>query len=145
MKILPSLSDLNLLFPRVSFSGPNRWKSRDVKVPHNAFPPMFFCNSGGVRKCVVVEETDAFDWWTSSFWKKGWIYSGFKKLRITRWVDSSFFYQKVDALRVRNHLAITLRTEGVVFIYFHPGSLRTFHHRIMLLVSTECHQVPHFR
>jgi hypothetical protein len=52
------------------------------------------CHSGGVRTRVVLEETGAFDWPTSSFSTKGWwLYSGFKKLRISC-VEASLLYQK---------------------------------------------------
>jgi hypothetical protein len=54
------------------------------------------CQSGGVQTRVVVEETDVFDWSTSSFWTKGWHYSVFKKLRIISCVGDSLFYQKID-------------------------------------------------
>jgi hypothetical protein len=36
------------------------------------------CHSGDVQTGVVVEETDAFDWLTFSFWTKDWLYSVFK-------------------------------------------------------------------
>jgi hypothetical protein len=57
------------------------------------------CHSGGVRT-RIVEETDAFDCSTSSFWMKGWLYSVFNKF----WscVDDSLFFQKMDEWKLYN-------------------------------------------
>jgi hypothetical protein len=85
----------------------NRWKSQGARsVPVGGvwqhLPMHLFqrscCQSGGVRMRVVVGETDSFDWSTSSFGTKGWLYSVFKKLRIIIYVGGWLFYQKFDEL-----------------------------------------------
>jgi hypothetical protein len=81
------------------------------------FPQCSCCHRGGVRTRVLVEETDASDWSTSSFWKKGWFYSDFKKLwiiscTIRKWMNKKpWEYQRT--------LSLTFLTEGVVFTCFH--------------------------
>jgi len=71
----------------------NMW---GVSVPPMHFLQCSFYHSGGVRTRIFMQETGAFEWLTTSFWTKGWLYSVFKNLWIISCVDDSLFFQKMD-------------------------------------------------
>jgi hypothetical protein len=55
------------------------------------FLQCFYCHSGSVWMCIVMEERNSFEWLTLSFWTKHWVYSVLKKLCIISCVDGSLF------------------------------------------------------
>jgi hypothetical protein len=83
--------------PRASLIRSNRWKSLVPRSQdYRRGVAVLQCISSDVPVVTVAVYGHTFEWSTSSFWTKSWLYSVFKKLPVISCVDSSLFYWKID-------------------------------------------------